>query len=374
MTIDVTDSISLPEKDTFRDKIDQRSLKKEIFDDMTALVKTINKFDEPIAFEFLLKHASNQYGYSIDPSSNNALRKHKGRLDKLAKYDPTVYLHVVGRIPTAEVWIDLALKRIEAGEVTGANLNQLQQACTALQEDISEEYYDATKREIQRLTLAEIDIDNFESTEELVETLLEEVTDSAIEILPERQESMRQGGQSSAGSANEEIVRRSLSFAGLDIGEDKADCDVIQNTENADLILYDATGAQWSIEIKSTAVRERTGRAIQIEDSDTDGHPVRWVLFGFFETASEIRSAILEGNDQKQPLKESTDLVYLPPTTLQEVRRLDKQNLTKSASQLTNADGKLLLRANTVFPEDMRSLTNSVELPELSVGHESEYL
>ena len=372
MTIDVADSISLPEKDTFRDAIGQKQLSQDIYDDMTALVNTINEFDEPIAFEFLLEHSFNEYEYTIDPASDNALDKHKGRLDKLAKYDPTVCLHAVGRIPTSEVWIDLALEKIKATEVTGANLNQLQQTCTSLQQTISEEYYAATKRELKRRTLSDIDIDAFESNTELADELLKEVTNSAIEILPKRQESMSQGSQSSAGSANEEIVQQSLSSAGLDIGENKADCDVIQNTENADLILYDANDSQWSIEIKSTAVRERAGRAVQTEDSDTETQPDRWVLFGFFESASEIRSTILNGNDQNQPLKDSTDVVYLPPATLQAVRKQD-QTATESASSLTNADGKLLLRANTVFPEDMGSLTNSGELPELSVGHESKY-
>lgn len=81
MSFDYPETFVLPDKDQFRDAIEQDSLQQRIYDDMVALVKVINEYDHPIAFEYLLHRAHEDYGYSIDPNKENALSTHKKRLN-----------------------------------------------------------------------------------------------------------------------------------------------------------------------------------------------------------------------------------------------------------------------------------------------------
>src|SRR6056297_2733901 len=200
MSFKKSEKLVLPNKDDFRDKIGQNSLQQKIYDDMTALVRVINKYDQPIAFEYLLYRAYEDYGYSIEPDDENAFDKHKSRLDKLAKYDVSIYSQVVGRIPESDVWIDLALDRIDADEVTAENINNVQKTCSKMGTERREAYYNATKRELQERTLRNTNYEEYETRDELVDDIIDDVTSVAVDILPQRQESMRQGSQSSAGS------------------------------------------------------------------------------------------------------------------------------------------------------------------------------
>lgn len=369
MSPDNLETIDLPGKDEFRDQIGQNSLREKIYEDMVALVNVINEYEQPIAFEYLLHRAHADYGYSIDPESENSFSKHKARLDKLAQYEVSVYSRVVGRIPKASTWIDLALERIDGEEVTPDNLNEVQKTCTEMGEERADAYYNATKRELQERVLRDIDLGEYERKEKLANEIVEKATSKAVGIIPQRQESMRQGGQSSAGNANEKIASRALEHHGLRKGERGRDCDFTVSTGNdADLIVYGSDDEEIPVEIKSTSARERVGRAAPNDDE-------YWVLFGFFRDASEVRNGILFENDQTPEWSSTTDVAYAPPETVAAIGEIDsKRDDARSAYHLRNEDDKLYLRANNLFPKDMASLSDTGELTDAEPTHEKKFL
>jgi hypothetical protein len=369
MTFDHSEPIVLPDKDKFRDEIEQDSLQQRIYDDMVALVEVINEYDHPIAFEYLLHRAYNEHGYSIDLDKANAFDTHKNRLNKLAKYEKSVYHHVVGRIPESGIWLKMALDWIDADEVTADNLNEVQKACTEMGNERANDYHDATKRELQERALSDIDISSYETTGDLVDEIIDNVTTVAAKVIPQRQESMRQGGQSSAGHANEKIASRILEHHGLQKGDRKSGCDFTTSTsDDADIIVSRNNGDEVFIEVKSTSVRERVGRAAPDDDE-------YWALFGFFGDERDVRNGILFGNDQTYAWSATTNVAYVPPETVSDVKDEDaKSNDSHSAYQLRNDDGKLYLRANNLFARDMASLNNTGELTDASPSHEEQFL
>lgn len=368
MNSDPSVDITLPDKDDLVDKINQKTLAQRIYDDLSALVQVINQYDEPIAFEYLL-HRAQEYGYSIDPKSDNANQKHKSRLDKLARYEPSIYFHVVGRIPQSHIWVDMAIQHIGASEVNSENLNNVQRACVELGDDQSKKYFDATKRELQERALNEIDISDYNSAGELVDGIVRQVAANAVDILPQRQESRRQGSQSSAGHANEEIATRVLREYDLEEGERDSGCDFTTDTQNdSDLIIYDVDDVNWFIEIKSEGVRERVGRAVGNNDAN-------WAIFGFFTDASEVRNGVLNGNQQTPAWPNTTDVAYVPAAVIEEVFTLDADtDDDQTAATRANSDGDLYLRANNVFAKDIHSLVTTGSLSDVSSGHHEEFL
>jgi hypothetical protein len=369
MTALGSEKLVLPEKDEFRDAIGQDSLQEKIYKDMVALVKVINEYDHPIAFEYLLHRAYEDYGYSIDPDEQSSFDEHKGRLDKLAKYEESVYSQVVGRIPESDIWIKMALNRIGKDEVSAANLNDVQKTCSKMGDERSEAYHEATKRELQERVLHGVDYDDYPSRQELVDDLIDEVASAATNIIPQRQESMRQGGQSSAGSANEKIASRALENHGLEKGERDSGCNFTTSTnDDADIIVYRKDGNEVPVEVKSTSARERVGRAAPDDNR-------YWVLFGFFHTTSEVRNGILFKNDQTPAWSTTTNVAYAPPETVSAIDDIDSDSDDSlSAYRLRNDDGQLYLRANNLFPEDMASLNSTGELTDVSPSHEDNFL
>lgn len=263
----------------------------------------------------------------------------------------------------------MALDRINADEVTADNLNEVQGECTEMGDERGDEYHNATKRELQERVLSDIDISDYETTGNLVDDIINNVTSVAVDVLPQRQESMRQGGQSSAGHANEKIATQILEHRGLKRGERNSGCDFATSTSNdADLIIYRNNGDEIFVEVKSTSVRERVGRATP----DDDGY---WALFGFFRNKRDVRNGILFGNDQTYAWSATTDVAYVPPETVSDVKDEDaKSNDSHSAYRLRNDDEKLYLRANNLFAQDMTSLNNTGELTDVSPSHEDQFL
>jgi len=336
---------------------------------MVALADAISDYDRPIAFEHVLEHAYEEYGYNVDPNDDDAFGTHKDRLDKLATYDNSVWYHVVGRIPRADIWVDMALDHVGADDVTSETLNTVQEACVEIGENRSNQYFEATKQELQNRACPDIDASEYDSRDELVADVAEAIAKEAVTILPQRQESMRQGGQSSAGNANEELASQVLQSHGLELGEGDSDCDFREKTNNdSDLIVYDADGDKRFVEVKSTAARERVGRAVGKNDQ-------YWVLFGFFNDYSEVRNGILFENNQTPAWSDTTNVAYSPPETVAGVKAEDtKKEDGESAYRLRNSEGKLYLRSNTIFARDMAALNSTGELTDVSPGHEEQFL
>lgn len=367
MNFDTAIELTLPGQDDFADATGKQYVSDTVYNDMVALTKVINEYDHSIAFEYVLHRAHEDYGYSIEPDE---FSKHKGRLDRLAVYDRSVYWHVVGRIPRSDIWVEMALEYIGEDEVTGDNLNEVQKACVEIGSQRGEAYFDATKRELQERALNDVEAPDYASTGNLVDDVINNVTSIAAKVLPQRQESKRQGGQSSAGNANEEIAAQSLKSHGLEEGERGSGCDLTEKTsDDSDLIVYDDRDAERYVEVKSTAARERVGRAV---DDDEDEY---WALLGFFTSTAEVRNGVLFSNNQTPAWSETTDVAYVPPGVVKEVRELDdERNDGPSASTLRNDDGQLYLRANNLFPEDMASLNENGRLTDVSPTHEEQFL
>ncbi|QCS43878.1 hypothetical protein [Natrinema versiforme] len=365
----------IPEKDEMRDDIGQRSLRGEMYTDLVSLLKVLNQYEEPIPFEYALYRAYHDYDYSLSPDADDysAVKdKHKTRLDKAGRWDEEVVGDVVGRIPTAEVWVEYVSSELGYETVTEQNLNEVQKACVRIGDERKDEYYKACGREFQERILEDADsiLDDSGTIGEFIDEVLGDFARLAAEEFPSRVNAGSQGGKSSAGSANEELARRLLLAAGLTEGESE---ETVRNfttetEDDSDVIVFGNDDQTMYVEVKSTSIRERVRRALMGEGN-------YWSLFGFFGNAEKVRSEVLEGNLQGEPWSEQSAVAYVPPEVVSKVEDIDeKEDDGNEVYKLENEDGLLYLRANNVFAQDMVQFTQTGELTDIDPGHEDQYI
>jgi hypothetical protein len=193
----------------------------------------------------------------------------------------------------------------------------------------------------------------------VVDCVMEEVARISADEFPRRIESVIQATRSIAGHSNENICVRCLEAGGLTNGVEFSD-----DGDDADLILDGDQYRDLNIEIKSEASRERASRSF----SDR----LSWVLFAVFTSGSEVRNRVFEGNEQGPAWIKSTMAAYVPPRTLKLVKDLDSSATDdKSAYKQKNDNGRLFLRSNEEFVEDMKHFREHGELRDLKPGHEN---
>lgn len=360
---------NLPPKSDIERALGQEGMTMRVYHDYTSLIRVINDYDEPIAFEYALYRAYHDYDYSINPSADNAYKQHKTRLNKLAQWRPTIVHDVVGRIPKDEIWVDAVLADLNESKLTSENMNDVQRRCSELSDERDQQYRDATGRELKERVIGNKDLStSTDSLEDVVDEIVSEVVDLAIGELPQRQKSRSQGTKSSGGYANEEIGYRILRAEGLvDKAADSDNYDFDTATDDEDILICSSNAENLSIEVKSEATKERVGRSLGDENDE------HWVLFGFFTSGQEVRSDIIDGNSQGKPLTKQAKAIYTPPSLIEDIVDIDT-NSSETVHTLTNNDGKLYLRSNTEFASDMDEYASTGVLPKLSAGHHTQYL
>ncbi|MFC7018376.1 MULTISPECIES: hypothetical protein [Haloarcula] len=344
-----TEEFSLPDDDDLADALNKESVDSRVYNDYKIVIELVNESDKPLSFDYAFTLAKDRgLTYGKGPF--------KSKVKALFRWNPDLFWHIAGQFPKSDVWVDLCAQSIGVDSVNSQNLNEVQQACTAEGDREKERYAEASLREFQSRALQDGFPDTIEGLSDVIEGVMEETAHICAKELPSRVTAMNNGTKSMAGNANEVICSRCLVADGFTEG-DEFDTD----DDNADAIVYRANPStdQLNVEIKSAASRERASRAVS--------NNVPWVLFSFFQDPSEVNNCMFEGTVQSPAWAKSTIASYVPPKTLQQVPDIDGGK--KAHEHKTN--GKLHLRSNEEFSEDMQHYRKTGEIRDLSVGHES---
>ncbi|MHC3382114.1 hypothetical protein [Haloarcula sp. H-GB5] len=369
----MTERYEIPDKSDLAEAIGQQRLSQEMYDDLSALVSVVNDYEKSIPFEYALYRAHHDYDYSLSPESedDNLYDKHKGRLDKIGRWNEKIVGDVVGRIPHVGVWVEFVTSELGYDTVSEQNLNKIQKACVRIGDERKEEYYKACGREFQERVLEDSDstLANSGTIGDFIDEVINNFSRLAGEEFPSRINAGKQGGKSSAGSANEELARRLLISEGLDNESDSESGDfTTKGDDDSDIIVFGHEDQSMFVEVKSTSIRERVRRSLM-------GEGDYWCLFGFFNDANKVRSEVLEGNRQGDPWSEQSGVAYVPAGKVAEIEAVDnKEDDERSVYTLRNEDDLLYLRANNLFAQDMAQFTKTGELTDVDPGHEEQFL
>jgi hypothetical protein len=341
----------LPNKDSLRDELGQKSFRKDIYTDLGVLIDIINERNKPISVQELVREAKKKDEYDQDIGDGELItNKDKSRINKLYRWEPSISYHIVGKYPPKEVWLENAKDVLDADEVNSENIHEIQYASEKLSNWEKEQYYDASGREFKKIVLSRL-----ENPDELNnEDLLQKAMELAIRDLPDRINSVNNASLKASGDSNETIPERALESEGLEKGEDFE-----MNTDDEDILIHDDGGDRsLRVECKSKNLRERAGRAAMDDDSEL-------VLFSSFDDSDTVSRQTFSGNSQGEALKSNTALLYAPPETVSDA--------SKEARELSLSKGRYL-RANNRFPIDMAEFNRGNDFPDVEVGHEEDYL
>ena len=345
----MSEQYSIPEKDEMREAFGLTRLGDEMYNDMVALISVLNDYDGPVAFEHALLRAHEEYDYSISPDDDRAGKNHKNRIDRLGEWNPEAAQRIVGRIPRKDIWTEMALSTLSDDEITGNNMHTVQQRCIDMSETRANEYNQANAKDIQERVIENVEFaaEEYDSIGEFIDDAIEQATVIASKEIPDRIESRKQGTKSSGGSVNEEIVRQALRNEGIE-ELDKLDNSKREyftcKTNDADLTVVHTSSDLLRVEVKSSNLRERAGRA--------GGAGNNWILLGFVNDAASLSHMIEEGNNQRPPLRDAYRLVYAPESVVTNVNpQTRQQNRTT------------FLRPINQFPGDMSYYLSNGTLP-----------
>ena len=348
-------NFSIPDRATLAKEIGQASLTKRVYGDYEAIIQSVNEAEKPLAFEhcFLL---AREKGFSRDSRST-----YKTRVKVLFEWEPRLLNWIVGQYPDHKTWVDAGAEFAGVASVNSSTLNDVQQECTTRGDDMREAYAKASLREFQARALKGGIDDGMIAggLGTVVDSVMEEVARISADEFPRRIESVIQATRSIAGHSNEDICVRCLEAGGFTNGTEFSD-----DGDNADLIIDGDQYRDLNIEIKSEASRERASRSF----SDR----ISWVLFAFFTSGAEVRNRMFTGNEQGPAWIKSTMSAYVPPRTLKLVKDKDSSASDgRDAYRYKNDNGRLFLRSNEEFVEDMKHFRKHGELRDLTPGHEN---
>lgn len=336
-------SPSIPSRDELEDALDKK-IKHALYKD----------YYSPI-FATLLR-ASPEEKIGID-QIYGAIRRDTepetkwGYVTDVLDYDPRLAAHIADKTPPADVFIRLATTRegLDRDSIRADTLNRIQKACEQFGEELEQTYVEHRFNHHFEEARAAADGDDVDAVKEAFAR--RNATDFANEI-----DTFRQSLRSVAGTANEQLFTISLANHGLTEGED---FETVTRRGLQDLKVHAGDADTLNVEIKSLVVRERADAGLSRIDDPT-------ILCGFFNDATEFRRKV-------ERLMEECRATYLPPETIRDIRRMDKED-SDSTVYTARSDETLFLRANNCFPEDMKYYRQHGELPDRSPGHEREYL
>jgi|AntDeeMetagen134_2_1112570.scaffolds.fasta_scaffold03875_2 hypothetical protein len=299
----------LPDRVDFCDELEQSRMERRIYDDYSLIVDLVNEVDEPLAFEEAYAQAEERgFSASEDPF--------KQRVKTLFDWNSDLLNWIVGQFPRHDTWVDVGAQHASVSSVNSETLNEVQQGCTEKGNEMRDRYAEASLREFQSRAIEDRLQENTPSDRlgEVVDVVMDEVAHLCADELPDRIESITQASKSIAGDANEEICVRCLETLGYSNGPRTDGHEFTGGGDDADIIVFSSDN-QLNVEVKSAATRERASRSLMGEE--------QWVLFSFFDDASEVRSRMLSGNRQGSKWIKSSIAAYVPPRTLHEVEMLD---------------------------------------------------
>jgi len=305
------------------------------------------------------------------PKSSVSKGSKETRIREVQIYDPSLSEKIINKCPPGEVLL-LKAKNRTGLSINSDTLNDIQEECMAVADDAKERYYDYLLDKYETEATSELGI-KLQGTldADTVEDLLEEFAFIVADELPDRIESMSNSVVGCGGTANELIGVTVLEDVGLQKGakSNGGDFTRIGGNTNEDIIVYCNNGDDLEVEVKSSKARERTPRAIAEMNDPT-------AIFAFFDDASEVRSQIISGTSMGSAWPENSVAAYVKPKTIEEVKDLDNQKSDgRSIHSEDHPDtGKLYLRANNRFAEDMKHYHNNGEIPDLSAGHHTKYI
>jgi len=356
-----------PSDDVFADLKGQDSINPGTYNDLKNIIGVVNEAEEPLAFEHV-RLLAEERGFD---GSHATFKK---RVKLLFDWEPELLDWIVGQHPKAVSWVDVGAHQEDVDTVECATMNDVKRGCTEKGDLMKEEYAKASMQEFQARAL-ENGLDSGDLTgglADVVDAVMSEVAMIAADELPTRVESVNQATKSIAGDANEEIYNRCLRSIGYSSGDEFA-----EEGDDADLVVFSQTpGDCLNAEVKSEKSRERASRSLMDEENP-------WILCSFFDDPNEVRNGMFDGNDQGTRWIKSSVAAYVPPSTLDDVKALDKKNAKKedaydyrTDSDLWGFDGAdafddlLFLRSNEEFAADMQHYREHGTLQDLDPGHE----
>lgn len=356
-----------PGDDVFADLKDQDGINSGTYDDLKTIIEVVNEAEEPLAFEHAQLLAEEK---GFDGSDATF----KTRVKLLFEWKPALLDWIVGQHPKAVSWVDVGAREADVDEVRCATMNDVKQGCRDKGDLMKEDYAEASMREFQARAL-ENGLDNVsfaDGLSDVVDTVMSDVAEMAAEGLRTRVESVNQATRTIAGDANEEIYNRCLQNIGYSPGDEFE-----KEGDDADLIVYSETpGDCLNAEVKSEKSRERASRSLMDAENP-------WILCSFFDDENEIRNGMFDGNLQGTRWIKSSVAVYVPPSTLGDVKDLDEEDDDwedaydyRTDSDLWGFDGSdafddlLFLRSNEEFAADMEHYRKHGTLQDLDPGHE----
>ena len=336
----------------------QNALESELGSDRVSDTK-YERYYKPY-FEYLYSLSSDEVVTDIelyDQAGGHFSRStYREYLKHTIEYDPELELKVAGYVYHVDSFIKQNALKKNITDI-GKHLNVVQKACLETYQKSKRQYSerlihylrDETETEYSHLLNDSVSLD-------IVSLLLDSYEQRLADRLPSRVTSMNQSGKNMAGSVNEELFLLALEYAGL-----TRDVDFEQTsskTDKGDIRVYckNSQTTPFRIEAKSSKNRERGEFGVGAVPSPSG-------LIGFFDDADEIIGAA-------QKLDNQCRVVYLPPDTLIDISRSDRA-VYAMKSQKT---GKLFLRANNDYGNDMKYYHENGDLPDKQVGHESKYL
>lgn len=346
---------SNPKKETYN------GYHKRIFDYLYSL-----NADEVVTTDEIIDNAIDK-----GPKSSVSKGSKETRISEVQIYDPSLSEKIINKCPPGEVLLLKAKKRTGLS-IDSQTLNKIQKECMAIADNAEEHYYNYLLDNYEEQVTNDLGITlQGQIDASTVEDLLEEFAFVVADDLPDRIESMNNSIVGCGGTANELIGVNVLEEVGLTKGakSNGGDFTRVGSNSNEDIIVYSTKASDMEVEVKSSKARERTPRAIGDMDDPTS-------IFAFFDDASEVRSQIISGTSLGSPWPENSVAAYIKPETIEEVKDLDNQKSDgRSIHSEDHPDtGKLYLRANNRFAEDMKHYHNNGEIPDLSAGHHTKYI
>lgn len=334
---------------------------KRIFDYLYSLDD-----DEVVTTDDIIENAIDD-----GPKASVSRGEKESRIREVQIYDPDLSEKIINKCPPGEVLLLKAEKRTGLS-INSQTLNTIQQECMDIADDAEERYYNYLLDKYEDQVTDDLGITLQGKLDAgTVEDLLKEFAFVVADDLPDRIESMSNSIVGCGGTANELIGVNVLSDVGLTKGprSDGGDFTRIGGNTNEDIIVYNGQNNHLEVEVKSSKARERTPRAIAEMEDPT-------VIFAFFDDPSEVRSQIISGTSMGSAWPENSVAAYVPPKTIKQVKELDEQ--ATDGRTIYSEDhpnkGKLYLRANNRFAEDMKEYHRNGDLPDLDAGHHTEYL
>ena len=318
--------------------------------------------DEVVTSDQIIENAINK-GEKADKGDSTKSKY----IRQVQVYDPSLADKVIDKCPPGQVLLLKARERT-GKDINSQTLNEIQRECTKIGQEAKERYHEYSLDNYRAQTVEETGLEIPDSgmvDVEVFDQLLKEFAFIVADDLPEKITSFDNSITGCGGVANELIGVRVLSEAGLVEGEDFAR----EGTDgNEDIAVHRIDGSdKMEVEVKSNAARERIPRALAEMNPPT-------ALFSFLKTASEVRSQIISGSSLGSPWPENSAVAYVPPSTIEGVKELDEDKSDDKTIHELEKDGKLYLRANNLFAEDMKSFHETGELTDVDADHHSNYV